>query len=181
MNRIMPDRDKQTHQLRVNLHGDYQVNYGMLPQTFSDPKVLASGTKFRGDGDPIDALELGILCIISHYRSIVHFLSFGFWFAGSRQMPTGTVAAVKIVGALALIDNDAMDWKILVIRLDDPLAELIHDVADVERFVSSNLAPYDSTNISFFVSNFISPDISPAPFRRCARIFKSTSALPPVV
>jgi hypothetical protein len=79
LNRIMPDRDKQTNQLRVNLHGDYQVNYGMLPQTFSDPKLLASGTKFRGDGDPIDALELGMLYISSSIVSIVQlYFEFGF-------------------------------------------------------------------------------------------------------
>ena len=57
-NRIMQDRDAQGIP-RVLAYGDYFVNYGMLPQTFEDPKILAGGTKLLGDGDPIDALELG--------------------------------------------------------------------------------------------------------------------------
>jgi hypothetical protein len=38
--------------------------------------------------------------------------------------------------AIPLVDGAEMDWKILTIRTDDPLAAVLHDVADVERHVT---------------------------------------------
>jgi hypothetical protein len=73
-NRIRQDRDPATGAPRINAYGDYFFNYGMLPQTFEDPAVVAPGTQYFGDGDPIDALELG-----------------------SRQLSVGSLVAVKPV------------------------------------------------------------------------------------
>lgn len=38
----------------------------------------------------------------------------------------GDVVQVKILGVLALIDEDATDWKIITINVNDPEAEKFH-------------------------------------------------------
>eukprot|EP00479_Gromia_sphaerica_P006005 TRINITY_DN17147_c0_g1_i1.p1 TRINITY_DN17147_c0_g1~~TRINITY_DN17147_c0_g1_i1.p1 ORF type:complete len:118 (-),score=29.64 TRINITY_DN17147_c0_g1_i1:118-471(-) len=84
-------------------------NYGAFPQTWEDPNHVPDETKYPGDNDPIDVLELG-----------------------SRQLSVGEVAPVKILGVLALIDSKETDWKIIAININDPLAHELHDVHDVE-------------------------------------------------
>jgi inorganic pyrophosphatase len=39
---------------------------------------------------------------------------------------------VKLLGAVALIDEGETDWKVLAIDVDDPLAAEIDDVAGLE-------------------------------------------------
>ena len=39
---------------------------------------------------------------------------------------------VKALGALAMIDDGELDWKIIAINEDDPLFSQLNDVADVE-------------------------------------------------
>ena len=85
-------------------------NYGALPQPWEDPAHTDTDTGCKGDNDPLDAVEFGY-----------------------RAMATGSVAAVKVLGVLAMIDDGETDWKLLVIRADDPLAAVCHDVADLER------------------------------------------------
>ena len=97
-------------QPRVYRHGDMLFNYGALPQTWESPEHVDADTGCRGDNDPLDAVEVGY-----------------------RAMPAGGVAVVKVLGVLAMIDNGETDWKVLVLRLDDPLATRVHDVPDLER------------------------------------------------
>ena len=85
-------------------------NYGALPQTWEDPAHADVDTGAAGDDDPLDAVEFGY-----------------------RAMPTGSVAAVKVLGVLAMLDDGETDWKLLVLRADDPLAARCNDVADLER------------------------------------------------
>ncbi|KAK9832656.1 hypothetical protein WJX81_007986 [Elliptochloris bilobata] len=86
-------------------------NYGMLPQTWEDPthSSAAVGGLF-GDNDPVDVVEIG-----------------------SAQLMTGSVYAVKPLAVLAMIDDGELDWKVIAIRVDDPLAAGLEDVEDVER------------------------------------------------
>jgi inorganic pyrophosphatase len=92
------------------LWGDKLFNYGMIPQTWEDPAHAHADTGCSGDNDPLDAVELG-----------------------HRAMPIGGVAAVKVLGVLAMIDGGETDWKVLVLRTDDPMAARVHDVDDLER------------------------------------------------
>lgn len=41
---------------------------------------------------------------------------------------------MKAVGAYAMIDDGELDWKIVCIRAEDPLADKINDIEDVERW-----------------------------------------------
>ena len=37
----------------------YMWNYGALPQTWENPDVNDRATGYKGDGDPIDVIEIG--------------------------------------------------------------------------------------------------------------------------
>jgi inorganic pyrophosphatase len=87
-------QDVKNGQLRFYKHGDMMFNYGAFPQTWEDPKYIHPNTGRPGDNDPIDVIEIG-----------------------TRQMKVGEVAAVKVLGILALIDDDETDWKVLAIRV----------------------------------------------------------------
>lgn len=91
-------------------HRGYIWNYGALPQTWEDPAHVEPATGARGDNDPVDVLEIG-----------------------GRVARRGDVVRVRLLGALALLDEGETDWKLLAIDVRDPLAERVADVADVER------------------------------------------------
>ncbi|CAI7914998.1 unnamed protein product, partial [Closterium sp. NIES-54] len=52
---------------------------------------------------------------------------------GEKQAALGEVYAVKPLAVLAMIDDGELDWKIICIRADDPKADLVNDVEDVEK------------------------------------------------
>merc|ERR1712187_784039 len=45
----------------------------------------------------------------------------------------GEVSEIKVLGGLALIDEGEVDWKMIAINVNDPLAAALNDVADIER------------------------------------------------
>lgn len=91
----------------------YMHNYGAIPQTWEDPtREEFAGTGLKGDNDPLDCCEIG-----------------------SRIIPTGTVKSVRLLGSLGLIDDGELDWKVIVISTEDPLAERIFNLGDVEKYM----------------------------------------------
>jgi len=92
-----------------NYHGPIFWNYGMLPQTWEDPKTINPETKCAGDNDPLDVVEIG-----------------------SVALPMGAVVPVKPLGVLAMIDDGELDWKIIAISMSDPLAGELHDLEQLE-------------------------------------------------
>uniref|UniRef100_A0A6M2DEJ2 Inorganic pyrophosphatase n=1 Tax=Xenopsylla cheopis TaxID=163159 RepID=A0A6M2DEJ2_XENCH len=92
-------------------HHGYIWNYGALPQTWENPNHLDDGTGCKGDNDPIDVLEIGY-----------------------RIAKRGEVVQVKVLGTVALIDEGETDWKIITIDVNDPIADQVNDIADVEKF-----------------------------------------------
>merc|ERR1719335_401023 len=97
-------------------HGPIFWNYGMIPQTWEDPNVEDPTLKCNGDDDPVDVVEIG-----------------------SETLAQGTVAAVKPLGALAMIDDGELDWKIIAIKADDPMAAKMNDIGDVPDEVISGI------------------------------------------
>ncbi|XP_046392788.1 inorganic pyrophosphatase [Ischnura elegans] len=91
-------------------HHGYIWNYGAFPQTWENPEILDESTGCKGDNDPIDVLEIGY-----------------------RVAKRGDVVQVKVLGALALIDEGETDWKIIAIDVKDPLAESLNDIEDIEK------------------------------------------------
>jgi len=105
-------QDTKNGKLREYNYGDMCFNYGAFPQTWEDPKHTTPDTGYPGDNDPIDAVEIGY-----------------------RMLRTGSVTRVKVLGCLAMIDDDETDWKVICIAADDPLAAQLNDVSDVERLL----------------------------------------------
>ncbi|XP_062535932.1 inorganic pyrophosphatase-like isoform X2 [Armigeres subalbatus] len=91
-------------------HHGYIWNYGALPQTWENPDHLDPNTGCKGDNDPIDALEIG-----------------------SRVAKRGEVVQVKILGTVALIDEGETDWKVITIDVNDPVADQLNDVNDIDK------------------------------------------------
>ncbi|KAJ6031181.1 hypothetical protein N7540_001913 [Penicillium herquei] len=91
-------------------HKGYLWNYGAFPRTWEDPNSIHPETKAKGDDDPLDVCEIGELV--------------GY---------PGQVKQVKVLGVMALIDEEETDWKIIVIDVNDPLAPKLNDIEDVER------------------------------------------------
>jgi len=106
-NPIKQDMNKEG-ELR-NLDFYQMFNYGALPQTWEDPHAHHHDTELRGDNDPIDCVEIGM-----------------------RQVPAGGVIVVRVLGVLAMIDDDETDWKLIVINEEDPLAASISDITDLQ-------------------------------------------------
>jgi inorganic pyrophosphatase len=91
-------------------HHGYIWNYGALPQTWEDPNLTDEHTGQKGDNDPIDVCEIGF-----------------------RVRNRGDVIQVKALGIMALIDEGETDWKVIAIDVNDPLANDLNDIEDVEK------------------------------------------------
>jgi inorganic pyrophosphatase len=97
-------------------HGPIFWNYGCLPQTWEDPNEEHPELKVFGDDDPIDVVEIG-----------------------SKALDMGSVKEVKPLGVLAMIDDGELDWKVLAVAVDDPLAEEYNDIGDVPDAVKDGV------------------------------------------
>jgi len=104
-------QDVKKGQLRYIKYGKTIINYGTTPQTWENPDTRHKDLPdCGGDNDPVDMIEIG-----------------------GKIIPRGYVVPVKPIGVLALIDEGECDWKVLCIATDDPHAENIKKLADVER------------------------------------------------
>jgi len=97
-------------------HGPIFWNYGCLPQTWEDPTEEHPELKVFGDDDPIDVVEIG-----------------------SKALDMGTVTPVKVLGVLAMIDDGELDWKVVAVSVDDPLAAEYNDIDDVPEAVKAGI------------------------------------------
>lgn len=77
------------------------INYGAIPQTWENPhkKELTDIGSFLGDNDPLDIMDFSYL-----------------------PHNVGDIYQVKVYGAIALIDQGEMDWKVLGVNAEDPIA-----------------------------------------------------------
>jgi len=93
-------------------HHGYIWNYGAIPQTWEDPNHTDPSTNCKGDNDPIDVCEIG-----------------------QKIHPRGTVVQVKVLGVFAMIDEGETDWKVIAIDVNDPLADNLNDIQDVDKIM----------------------------------------------
>ncbi|KAL7276855.1 Inorganic pyrophosphatase [Rhizina undulata] len=91
-------------------HKGYLWNYGAFPQTWEDPNHIHPETKAKGDNDPLDVCEIG-----------------------ENVGYPGQIKRVKVLGIMALLDEEETDWKVIVVDEKDPLATKLNDIEDVER------------------------------------------------
>jgi len=93
-------------------HKGYIWNYGAIPQTWEDPSHIDEHTKQKGDGDPIDVVEIGY-----------------------KIAARGEVKQVKLLGVIAMIDEGETDWKVIAIDVNDPIAPQLNDIEDVKKLM----------------------------------------------
>ncbi|KAK2764574.1 hypothetical protein FQN54_009269 [Arachnomyces sp. PD_36] len=93
-------------------HRSYPFNYGSIPQTWEDPNLDHPFTGFPGDNDPVDIFEIG----------------------SAKPSFVGEVKKVKILGGLAMIDEETTDWKIVAIDVEDPLAGAVDTIEDIDQY-----------------------------------------------
>merc|ERR1712232_1276508 len=108
-------QDMKKGKLR-DYHGPIFWNYGCLPQTWEDPNEKHPELGCFGDDDPIDVVEIG-----------------------SASLQMGSVKPVKPLGVLAMIDDGELDWKVLAISTEDPLASEYNDIDDVPEYVKAGI------------------------------------------
>ncbi|OAA63156.1 Inorganic pyrophosphatase [Cordyceps fumosorosea ARSEF 2679] len=90
----------------------YPFNYGSIPQTWEDSTVVHNFTGYVGDNDPMDIFDVS-----------------------SLEPPyVGQLKQVKVLGGLAMIDEETTDWKVLAIDVKDPIASKVNNVDDLEVF-----------------------------------------------
>jgi 3'-phosphoadenosine 5'-phosphosulfate synthase len=120
---------------RYYTYGVPFFNYGLFPQTWEDTTHVDSVTGAKGDGDPIDVIEVG---------------------AGG-PLAMGSVVPVKILGSMELIDEGETDHKIIVLRADDPHIDNVHSVQDLEKYY-----PNIVHNLIDWLKNYKTSDGKPA-------------------
>ena len=94
----------------------YFFSTGCLPQTWEDPNVKHPELGCFGDDDPIDVVEIG-----------------------GSALEMGSVKEVKPLGVLAMIDDGELDWKVVAVAVDDPLAKEYNDIDDVPEEVKAGI------------------------------------------
>ena len=77
--------------------GDIPFNYGYFPRTWEDPEHMHPDTKAKGDGDPLDVVEIS-----------------------ETPIAFGDAVPVRVLGLLALIDDGETDWKVITIARRHP-------------------------------------------------------------
>lgn len=121
LNPIVQDTKKGKMRFINNIYpfNGYPCNYGAIPQTWEDPTlpIEIGGSRYFGDNDPLDICEI----------------SSGFTHIGNQK-------TVKILGALAMIDDGEMDWKLISIDISDKLAPQLNDIEDIEIHMPNLLA-----------------------------------------
>jgi len=112
----------------------YPFNYGAFPQTWENPAFVHPDTKAKGDMDPLDVVDLS-----------------------EAVGKTGDVRQVKILGTYAMIDEGETDWKVVVIDVNDPKANELNDIADIEKVL-----PGKMNEVFTFLRDYKIPDGKPA-------------------
>ncbi|KAL1449144.1 hypothetical protein WDU94_000369 [Cyamophila willieti] len=102
---------RSVHLEHVVPHHGYIWNHGAFPNTWENPKVNDTDTGYKGDGKPMDVVEIG-----------------------DRVAKRGEIIPVKALGAMAFIDNGTIDYKIIAIDVKDPNAAKMHDIWDVDEY-----------------------------------------------
>jgi len=103
--------DIKNDTIRVIKYRPYLWNYGFFPQTWEDSTEAHTLTKRKGDGDPLDVIDIG-----------------------TDTHNIGQIVPVKVIGSLALLDEDETDWKIIAINIKDDKSRMIKGIDDLEKY-----------------------------------------------
>jgi inorganic pyrophosphatase len=87
---------------------DYIHNFGKFPQTWNNGSVDSFG-QLPGNSQPLDVVEIS-----------------------ERTHQIGDIVQVKVLGLLGVIDNEKVDWKVIVFDTNSPHAASINSLEDVD-------------------------------------------------
>lgn len=86
------------------------ANYGAIPRTWENPYKKCKYTGKYGDNDPVDIFDIGDI-----------------------KVEIGDIIQVKILGVYTLIDQGELDWKVVGININDPIANLnVNDIINIK-------------------------------------------------
>jgi inorganic pyrophosphatase len=103
--------NKKNGKIREILYKNgYPENYGAIPQTWENPNIPDFYTGIKGDNDPLDCFD------ISNIKTV-----------------SGDVIEIKVLGCIAMIDQNEMDWKVIGINCKDILANKYKDIYDIPK------------------------------------------------
>lgn len=86
-------------------------NYGMIPQTWENSAHKDRETQAYGDNDPLDIVEIST----------------------SKIVTLGEHQAVKVLGALCLLDQGELDWKIIALNAAEAKEKRVKNMEDFNR------------------------------------------------
>ena len=87
-------------------HRSYPFNYGSIPQTWEDSTHVNNMTGYVGDNDPMDIFDISSV----------------------EPGHVGEIRTVKILGGLAMIDDDKTDFKVIAVDVRDPLSKVVESI-----------------------------------------------------
>jgi len=96
---------KVTYKAQYSEVNGYPFHYGAFPQTWENSVTKDKRTGLYGDNDPLDCFDISSISAVS-----------------------GDVKQVKVLGAIAMIDGDETDWKVIGINILDPSADRYNDI-----------------------------------------------------
>jgi inorganic pyrophosphatase len=96
---------------------DYIHDFGKLPQTYSSASVEDQLAKLKGNGYPLDVVEIS-----------------------DRTHQIGDIVPVKILGVLGVASNNVVDYKLIAFDIRSAAADQIKSLADIETHYPDLLA-----------------------------------------
>jgi inorganic pyrophosphatase len=96
---------------------DYIHDFGKLPQTYSSASVEDQLAKLKGNGYPLDVVEIS-----------------------DRTHEIGDIVPVKILGVLGVASNNIVDYKLIAFDIRSAAADQINSLADIEAHYPDLLA-----------------------------------------
>jgi inorganic pyrophosphatase len=109
--------NKTTGERELRYYAQFPLfNYGCLPQTWENSLEVDSIYPYKGDGDPLDIVEIG-----------------------TAPLSAGNLVDVKVLGAMCLIDQGEADWKVICVNTYDPLSKKLNSPTDIEKVFPGKL------------------------------------------
>lgn len=112
--------DKKNNKIReIQYKNGYPENYGAIPQTWENPDIPDFYTGIKGDNDPLDCFDISNI-----------------------EANAGDVIEIKVLGCIAMIDQNEMDWKIIGINCKDILSQKYNEINDVPKDKIDNIIDF---------------------------------------
>jgi inorganic pyrophosphatase len=116
---ILTEDTKEKVIRKITYNGGYPAHYGAIPQTWENSMKPDHFTNIVGDNDPVDCFDISTITNMCNISNM--------------QISAGTIIKVKVLGAIAMIDQNEMDWKIITINIMDPISKIYNNIYDIPK------------------------------------------------